>query len=230
MLATAALESLIPWSGPIIRYRPDPSFCLDLPGGDTTVGRHLWVWKCDRLINQGWVLWGGTAAIASAADNSKCLTLDAPTDIIIASCHNPSAANQQWGWDRPSGAIVYQPARAGNKQCITIDGSLKERAKVSLQQCATGKQQTWDWDFTLLPFDGPTIRPRTDTSMCVDIPGGDTTSGTRLQLCKKPGSNPHTPGSCCALRSFLLQTPGIEARPIREVQRPLQPGLEVRQW
>ena len=74
VLPTAALEGLITWSGPIIRYRPDPTFCLDLPGGDTTAGNHPWLWKCTRLINQGWVLWGGVAAIASAADNSKCLT------------------------------------------------------------------------------------------------------------------------------------------------------------
>jgi hypothetical protein len=44
------------WSldGTQIKLTANPSFCIDLPGGDVRNGNRLWLWECNGATNQQW--------------------------------------------------------------------------------------------------------------------------------------------------------------------------------
>merc|ERR1712070_725260 len=47
-------------------------YCLDLPGGDTSLGTQLWMWECDGSPRQTWIVDEDAGNIRFAGDPSKC--------------------------------------------------------------------------------------------------------------------------------------------------------------
>lgn len=48
-------------------------FCLDLPGGDTSLGAQLWMWECNGSPSQNWIVDDSAGIIKYAGDSSKCV-------------------------------------------------------------------------------------------------------------------------------------------------------------
>lgn len=76
------------WTNFNIRFGPDLSLCLDLPGGNDQNGQELWIWQCDGSDNQKWGYNPDTGAIYWAGDIMLCVDGQALT-----------SGNKLWMWE-----------------------------------------------------------------------------------------------------------------------------------
>lgn len=72
--------------------------CLDLPGEDTTAGTPLWLWECNGMESQRWVM--DNNQIRFGADESKCVDagdMSAGNQLTLWDCNGYD--QQNWGYD-----------------------------------------------------------------------------------------------------------------------------------
>jgi hypothetical protein len=139
----------------------DGYLCIDLPSGDKTNGKKVWLHDCLwQQENQEWYYKDGK--IMLAADNSKCLEVpqdDQPEEgkqLEIWDCSD--SPNQQWYLYSDYGAIIWNPEGKGVSGEYCIDAHPDSEAPVQLWKCNTGEvsnrymnQRWYSGNFMLLP-------------------------------------------------------------------------------
>ena len=118
--------------------------------------------------------------IALASDSSKCLDLpggdtSAGTMLEIWDCNGLS--NQQWVFAPDSWRI--QPA-TNKGMCIDNLGGGGEGNKLGIWNCNGGDNQVWGYDTTQKTI--YLAASQSDASLCMDLPGGDTSNGNSIQV------------------------------------------------
>jgi len=41
----------------MVRFKKNPNFCIDVPGGNNQNGNHLWIWQCSGHASQKWKIY-----------------------------------------------------------------------------------------------------------------------------------------------------------------------------
>lgn len=91
------------WDGSRIRAAADLRICLDLPGGDTTNGNHLWLWQCNGSPSQDWGYNSDAGSIYSVNSDSCIDVLNSADDgdnLMIWDCNG--LEKQQWSMSSSS--------------------------------------------------------------------------------------------------------------------------------
>ncbi|RJQ74968.1 hypothetical protein D5S17_21725 [Pseudonocardiaceae bacterium YIM PH 21723] len=138
--------------------------CLDVPGASTTDGTDLQLYTCNGTAAQVWKYQGKTFTL-----KAKCLDLAGAklvdkTPIQIYTC-NKSAAQQ---WETAPDGSIRTVAR-----CLDVAGG--KGPAVQIYDCNGTAAQQW------VPVTGGALK-NPATGKCLDLPGADTTNGTKLQI------------------------------------------------
>jgi hypothetical protein len=175
------------------------SGCLDLPSGNTTNGTLLQIYACNMNgQDQTWFMDGAGAIHYGAAPN-KCIDLpngipNDMTQLQIWDCDNGASQDQQWSY------MADDTIRKDGK-CVELrNGSYSNGNPVQIYDCNGSTGQTWQRMIGIVPnqfvqeLQPPPIIPvqLTDANGgCLDLPGGNTANGTKLQIwgCDATGVN-----------------------------------------
>jgi len=143
--APAPAPGPLPW-GDVIRPVNDGSFCLDLPGGDTTPGRSLWLWECNGLSTQVWNWVDG--AVMYGDDNSKCVDLpggDFSDGNILQLWDCNGLPSQVFGYDEEM-LTMYLGSSSSADASVCVDvagGNVYAGAPVEIWGCNGYQNQQW---------------------------------------------------------------------------------------
>ena len=145
--------------------------CLDVVNGGTTDGSRVQLWDCNSSGAQKWQ----TKANGTIVNTGSGLCLDDPygntangTYLQIVACNGNTAQN--FSYNGGASNIIGPGAKCVDVAGDDIGG---DGAAVQLWDCQdTAKDQNWAWSGSAL----------TTMGMCLDIAGGATTNGTKLQL------------------------------------------------
>merc|ERR1712028_162794 len=64
----------VPGTGALL-YAANPSFCLELSGGNSAYGSAIDLWQCNGLVNQAWYWKDFKIQLAGANEPGKCIDL-----------------------------------------------------------------------------------------------------------------------------------------------------------
>jgi len=175
--------------------------CLDLPNGNEANGTKVQIWACDPTgVNQTWFM-DSQGAVHFGADQNKCLDLPNglpidQTQLQIWDCDNGASVDQQWS---------YQADDTIEKdgKCVELQGgSSANGTAVQLYDCNGTSGQHWSRLLGTPPsvagnnqiiqrIPAVPIQLTDANGGCLDLPSGNTTNGTKLQIwaCDSNGQN-----------------------------------------
>lgn len=120
------------------------SLCVDLPGGDATNGKTLWMWDCNGDMFQNWIFEDGQ--LKYLRDKTKCVDLlggqtENGNKLGIWDCYPGNS--QQWGYDPDWGTIYLASSTdADATKCVQIGGEEQGDALV-IWDCTIEPYQIW---------------------------------------------------------------------------------------
>lgn len=120
------------------------SLCVDLPGGETTIGALLWTWDCYGGDTQQWAFQDGQWVYLP--DPSKCVDMiggDSTTGNQLGLCDCNGGNSQMWGFDEEWGTIYLASSAASDaSKCVQIGGE-NRGDPVVIWDCTIEPQQIW---------------------------------------------------------------------------------------
>jgi O-glycosyl hydrolase len=139
--------------------------CADVPKVSDQNGTAIALWDCNGGVNQQWT---ATPSGQLKVYGSKCLDGTDPAAAQIQDCTGAPA--QKWDL-RDDGSVV----NGGSGQCLAAPGT--EPADVlGTASCTGGPDQSWARSPVTSMLKGQA------SGRCADVPGGDSTPGTRPTL------------------------------------------------
>jgi len=158
----------------------DASFCMDLSGGMTDLGRPIQLWGCDGWPNQKWNLQPGVTIRSEGYGGAYCLDLEGGntgkgTTVQMFSCNG--LMNQKWIFDQSSWSI--RPVLDESK-CLDAGPGFKPGQPLHIWDCNGQNQQNWGYD-----DDSKAVylaRSESDANLCLDLDGGNLIDGGQAQV------------------------------------------------
>ncbi|XYI03703.1 RICIN domain-containing protein [Sorangium sp. So ce1128] len=168
--------------------------CMDVTDALTSNGTNIQLWDCNGFADgdaQAFVYNASDQSIRMRSNPNKCVDLSggntsSGTNVQIWDCNGTNA--QKFVYDAVSGAIIVASDQA---KCIDISGVRSATnlngTNIRVWDCnGTGAQQ---FDMAIAAGTGipiwvssTSLVKRDSTNKCIDISGGGTTNGTKIQL------------------------------------------------
>lgn len=162
-----------------LKYKANPKYCLDIPGGNIQSGQPMWMWECSGSDSQQFGFFDDGYAIYPVKGDNICLDVAGGdyTNANLVQLWECNGAEQQM-WIVPD-ARNYQ---TGNS-CVDLPGgNNKNGQQMWIWECNGAEHQAFVWTNYNMRY-GP------DLSKCLDLPGGDTTNGKTVWLWDCDGGN-----------------------------------------
>ena len=127
-----------------IRTSGKDALCVDLPGGDLFNGNLLWLWECNGMDSQNWVV--DNNQLRYGANESFCIDardVSDGTQLMLWECNGSD--QQNWGYDADA-SKMYLPSVGdeGSSACLDFwDNQPYNGQFAHIWQCNDQDNQKW---------------------------------------------------------------------------------------
>lgn len=164
-------------------------YCLDKPGGSSTPGLGMQIYLCNSSGAQTWQYQAQTPPplapppiMISSVLDGLCLqpndkSMQSGAAIVQQAC--TGSPEQIWFWTLPNGTTHLVNGLSG--LCLDARGSADNKTPVQQWPCDQISNENWE---AVGSSNKETLKSRVSSTSkyCLDIPGGNTTPGTAVQI------------------------------------------------